>query len=180
MTAASPPSVPNHQGLWAALAWQAQDFIDTSDMKCHCALSIAPGLQAPDGPLATAVVRIFQELLSNVARHAQASEVHIRISAHASDITLLVKDNGKGAPPSAFDSSDAYGVMGMRERVGHFGGWLHIDSQMGLGTQVILTMPMYQRVRAEAAASLVDDQLIVRLVSIADRHANENHDHAIP
>jgi len=88
-----------------------------------------------------------------VARHAQASEVHIRISAHASDITVVVKDNGKGAPPSAFDNSDAYGVMGMRERAGHFGGWLHIDSQMGLGTQVILTMPMYQRALATASAA---------------------------
>jgi PAS domain S-box-containing protein len=145
------PSVLDHQGLWAALEWQAQDFIDSSDMKCHWAMDITPGLQAPEGPLATAVFRIFQELLSNVARHAQASEVHIRISAHASDITVVVKDNGKGAPPSAFDNRDAYGVMGMRERAGHFGGWLHIDSQMGLGTQVILTMPMYQSVIAATA-----------------------------
>jgi PAS domain S-box-containing protein len=160
------PSVLDHQGLWAALEWQAQDFIDSSDMKCHWSMNVATGLQAPDGPLATAVFRIFQEMLSNVARHAQASEVHIRISAHASDITVVVKDNGKGAPPSAFDSSDAYGVRGMRERAGHFGGWLHIDSQMGLGTQVILTMPMYQRALATASAAAAHG-----LVQIAGRAA---------
>jgi signal transduction histidine kinase len=64
-----------------------------------------------------------------------------------------VQDNGKGAPPSAFESSDAYGVMGMRERAGHFGGWLHIDSQMGLGTKVILTIPMYQSMHLLARAA---------------------------
>ena len=59
----------------------------------------------------------------------------------------MVKDNGRGAPPSAFDSTDAYGVMGMRERAGHFKGWLHIDSQLGQGTTVILTMPPYREPR---------------------------------
>ena len=138
------PSVLDHQGLWAALEWQAQEFIDTCDLDCRWSMDIAPGLAAPEGAMATAVFRIFQEMLTNVARHAQASRVEIRISAHASDITVVVKDDGKGAPPSAFDSHSAYGVMGMRERAGHFGGWLHIDSQMGQGTTVILTMPLYQ------------------------------------
>jgi len=138
------PSILDHQGLWATLEWQAQDFMDSSELACRWTVDIAPGLSAPEGPLATAVFRIFQELLSNVARHAQATEVDIRISATASDLTLRVKDNGRGAPPSAFNSPDAYGVMGMRERAGHFGGWLHIDSRMDQGTQVILTMPLYQ------------------------------------
>ena len=139
------PSILDHQGLWATLEWQAQDFADSGELRCLWSMDIAPNLTAPDGPLATAVFRIFQELLSNVARHANATQVEIRISATASDITLLVKDNGRGAPPSAFDSTDAYGVMGMRERAGHFGGWLHIDSQLGSGTTVILTMPLYQQ-----------------------------------
>lgn len=138
------PSILDHQGLWAALEWQAQEFADSSELHCAWSLDIAPDLPDPEGPLATSVFRIFQELLSNVARHAQASQVEIRISATASDITLVVKDNGRGAPPSAFDSPDAYGVMGMRERAGHFKGWLHIDSQMGQGTTVILTMPVYR------------------------------------
>lgn len=138
------PSILDHQGLWATLEWQLQDFIDASELACDWAIDIAPGLKAPEGPLATAVFRIFQELLSNVARHAHASQVQVRISATASDLTLRVKDNGRGAPPSAFERPDAWGVMGMRERAGHFGGWLHIDSQPGGGTQVILSMPLYQ------------------------------------
>jgi len=141
------PSILDHQGLWATLEWQAQEFSDSSELRCGWSMNIAPGLKDPEGPLATAVFRIFQELLSNVARHAQASQVEIRISATPSDITLVVKDNGKGAPPSAFDSNSAYGVMGMRERAGHFGGWLHIDSKIGVGTTVILTMPPYREPR---------------------------------
>jgi PAS domain S-box-containing protein len=136
------PSILDHQGLWATLEWQVQDFIDASELKCHWSMDIAPTLPTPQGPFATAVFRIFQEMLNNVARHAQASEVDIRVRATHGDLTLLVKDNGKGAPPSAFDRHDAYGVMGMRERAGHHGGWLQIDSQPGGGTQLILSMPM--------------------------------------
>lgn len=143
-TLSHPPSILEHQGLWASLAWQAQDFCDNSELQCAWSVDIAPNLLAPDDPLATAVVSIFDEMLSNVARHSLASRVEIRISAHASDITLVVKDNGKGAPPSAFDSFSAHGVKGMREHAGQFGGWLYIDSQMGQGTTVILTMPMYR------------------------------------
>lgn len=136
------PSILDHQGLWATLEWQVQDFIDGSELACEGSIDITPGLPAPEGAHATAIFRIFQEMLSNVARHAQASEVLIRVRATPGDLTLLVKDNGKGAPPSAFERPDAYGVMGMRERAGHHGGWLQIDSQPGQGTQVILSMPL--------------------------------------
>ena len=64
------------------------------------------------------------------------------VGSPGADLTLLVKDNGKGAPPSAFERSNAFGVMGMRERAGHHGGWLQIDSEPGQGTQVILSMPL--------------------------------------
>ena len=122
-----------------------QDFIDSSELTCHWTIDIAPNLPAPEGDQATAIFRIFQEMLSNVARHAQASDVTIRVRATPGDLTLLVKDNGKGAPPSAFERADAYGVMGMRERAGHHGGWLQISSEPGLGTQVILSMPLERR-----------------------------------
>ena len=141
------PSILDHQGLWAALEWQAQEFMDSSELACTWSIDIAPHLPAPEGPMVNAVFRIFQEMLSNVARHAHAQHVDIRVRAEDSDITILVKDDGRGAPPSAFDAPDAYGVMGMRERAGHFGGWLDIHSQVGSGTMLILTMPLhpYQR-----------------------------------
>jgi len=146
------PSILDHQGLWATLAWQVQDFIDNGEWVCHWSIDIAPGLAAPEGDQATAIFRIFQEMLSNVARHAQASEVTIRVRATPGDLTLLVKDDGKGAPPSAFERSDAFGVMGMRERAGHHGGWLQIDSEPGQGTQLILSMPLERTHVQERAA----------------------------
>ena len=146
------PSILDHQGLWATLAWQVQDFIDSSELSCHWSIDITPNLPAPEGAQATAIFRIFQEMLSNVGRHAQASEVTIRVRATPGDLTLLVKDNGKGAPPSAFERADAYGVMGMRERAGHHGGWLQITSEPGQGTQVILSMPLERARQQERAA----------------------------
>ena len=138
------PSLCDLEGLWIALETQVRDFSRCGDVSCRWSIDITPGLKAPHGPLAKAVCGIFHELLDNVVRHACASEVEIRISATPSDITLVVKDNGRGAPPSVFDSRDANGVIAMRERVGQFGGWLHIDSHLGSGTTVILTMPLYQ------------------------------------
>ena len=119
----------------------------------HQRLDIDPGLPAPQGMHATAIFSIFEEMLGNVARHAQATEVLIRVRATPGDLTLLVKDNGKGAPPSAFERTDAHGVMGMRERAGHHGGWLQIDSQPGQGTQVILSMPLDHAVLHEERAA---------------------------
>ena len=136
------PSILDHQGLWATLEWQAQDFADSGELRCLWSMDIAPNLKAPEGPLATAVFRIFQELLSNVARHAHATQVEIRISATPSDITLVVKDNGRGAPPSAFDSTDAYGVMGMRERAAMAGGRFELGTAPLGGLRVMLWLPL--------------------------------------
>jgi nitrate/nitrite-specific signal transduction histidine kinase len=57
---------------------------------------------------------------------------------------LLVRDNGRGAPPSAFERADALGMAHVRERAAQLGGWLYVESQPGLGTKVILTLPLYQ------------------------------------
>jgi signal transduction histidine kinase len=128
--------------LWAALEWQAQEFADASELACDSAISIAAGTPVPDGPLAIAVFRIFQEMLSNVARHAHADAVSIRIVAVDATLSVEVADNGRGAPASAFDSPKAYGVMGMRERAGHFGGNITISSVPDGGTRVHLLMPL--------------------------------------
>jgi len=141
------PSILDHQGLWAALEWQAQEFeracsdTTTVDFKMHVAAEVAP----PGGGLAIAVFRIFQEVLSNVARHAQAGHVAIRIDVDAPPAPVLylqVRDDGRGAAPEALADPRSYGVMGMRERAAQFGGRLGIDSVPGRGTTVRLVMPV--------------------------------------
>lgn len=136
------PSILDHQGLWAALEWQAQEFAESSEIRCDSRLVIEAGTPAPTGTLAIAVFRIFQEMLSNVARHAHASAVTIRILACDEILTVEVVDDGCGAPAASFSSHRAYGVLGMRERAGHFGGELVIDSGPGTGTAVRLRIPL--------------------------------------
>jgi len=143
------PSILDHQGLWAALEWQAQEFLDTAEMKRDLSVHLAAGVDMPGGVegerWAIAVFRIFQEILSNVARHARASAVRIRLYVDAApDATLYldVHDDGIGADPAALGHPRSYGVMGMRERAGHFGGRVEIESAVGGGTRVRLTMPL--------------------------------------
>jgi len=136
------PSILDHQGLWAALEWQAQEFAQNCELQCDWRIDVEPGLPPLPQQLANAVFRIFQELLSNVARHAQASAVRIRIEARGGCLRLEVADNGRGTPVEAFESAQAYGVLGMRERAGHHGGRLRIDSAPGQGTRVELVLPL--------------------------------------
>lgn len=135
------PSILDHQGLIAALEWQLQEFVETTEMACDSSIEVAEHVHAPDGNLATAIFRIFQEMLSNVARHAQASALQIRIHLSESAMFLEVGDNGIGAQPFDLDNSRSYGVMGMRERAMHFGGSLEIISAPGQGTLARLHIP---------------------------------------
>ena len=147
------PSILDHQGLWAALEWQAQEFIDSSELNlgktADVRVHVAAGVQEPSGPQgerwAMAVFRIFQELLSNVARHAQAKSLRIRLYVDGppgATLHLEVTDDGIGAAASALDHPRSYGVQGMRERAAHFGGRLQITSTPGRGTSARLTMSL--------------------------------------
>jgi PAS domain S-box-containing protein len=127
------PSILDHQGLWAALDWQAHEFVQSAELALDWRMDVAEAAPLPE-PSAIAIFRIFQEMLSNVGRHAAASEVAIRIRADAAGISIAVQDNGRGAEAAAFEAADAYGVMGMRERARHLGGSLEINSEVGRGS----------------------------------------------
>ena len=135
------PSILDHQGLWAALEWQAQEFVASAELALdwQTALDDVPD---PPEPLAMAVFRIFQEMLSNVGRHARARHLRVSISVAEGALRLEVHDDGVGAPSQAFEAADAYGVMGMRERARHFGGRIDIDSAPGAGTRMCLSMAL--------------------------------------
>lgn len=138
------PSILDHQGLIAALEWHLQEFAEATELRCDVQVSVAPDAVGvtPEATMATAAFRIFQEMVSNVARHAQASAVAIRISLTLQSLQMTVEDNGVGASKAALSHASSYGVMGMRERALHFGGSLVIDSTPGRGTRVCLTLPL--------------------------------------
>ena len=135
------PSILDHQGLWAALDWQAHEFVQSAELALDWCMTLDNAPTLPE-PSAIGIFRIFQEMLSNVGRHAQASAVSIAICANAQALRISVADNGKGARASAFEAVNAYGVMGMRERARHFGGTLEISSQIGLGSRFSLHIPL--------------------------------------
>lgn len=139
------PSILDHQGLWAALEWQAQEWLESAELEADIQVHVAAGVAPPEGGSAIAVFRIFQELLSNIARHAKARRVGIRIVVDAPPEPVLyldVRDDGVGTTAEALNDPRSYGVMGMRERAAHFGGRLTIDSAPGHGTLVRLVMPL--------------------------------------
>ena len=135
------PSILDHQGLWAALEWQAQEFVQSAELALIWHQQVPEGLELPEAD-AMAVFRIFQEMLSNVGRHARASTLHVRIETRHHALQVLVCDNGVGAPMQAFEAADAYGVLGMRERARHLGGALHIWSEPGSGSCFQLEVPL--------------------------------------
>ncbi len=135
------PSILDHQGLWAALDWQAHEFVQSAELELDWQMDVEQAVTLPE-QAAIGVFRIFQEMLSNVGRHAQASRVAIHIAATPEAISITVSDNGKGADTSAFEATNAYGVMGMRERALHLGGTIAITSQPGAGATFYLNIPL--------------------------------------
>ncbi len=134
------PSVLDELGLTAALEWQTRDFEKRTGIRCTWSL---PSVPLPIGPdQATAIFRIYQEILTNVARHAQASQIRIHMAVSARWLTLEVCDNGRGIPEGAVLNSSSLGLLGMRERAAQWGGDLSVLGAEGKGTTVKVRLPL--------------------------------------
>jgi PAS domain S-box-containing protein len=132
------PRLLDHFGLMAAIEWQAHDFQDRSGIECHLQ---AEEVELP-GDRATGLFRIFQESLTNVARHAEATKVEISLTRQNGYILLEIHDNGRGVTKEKISSSTSLGLLGMRERVYAFGGDVKIESDDGQGTKVRIQIPI--------------------------------------
>lgn len=137
------PSVLDELGLAAALDWQTRDFEKRTGIRCEWSM---PSVPIPIGPdQATAVFRIYQEILTNVVRHAQASTIQIHLDISANWLVLEVSDNGLGIPASALAHTNSLGLLGMRERATQWGGDLSIQGTAGKGTTVTVRLPVLGR-----------------------------------
>jgi PAS domain S-box-containing protein len=134
------PLMLDDLGLLPALEWLVQNFTERSGIDCELNLTSAD-LDLPE-PYATAVFRILQESLTNVARHAQASMVEATLSRAGKCITLAVQDNGRGFSGSDPRRPNSFGLLGMRERAYLLGGEARVESSPGQGTRVEVTIPM--------------------------------------
>lgn len=134
------PLLLDDLGLVPATEWLVQNFMDRTGLPCH--LDIAtPELELPE-PYATAVFRILQESLTNVAKHAHASLVEISLDQADGLLTLSVRDNGRGFTTADPRKRDSYGLMGLRERAYLVGGEVSIESSHGCGTVVNVRIPI--------------------------------------
>jgi len=139
ITAGLRPEVLDEVGLAAAIGWQAKEFQLRTGIRCKVELPAdSDGL---DRERSTAVFRVFQEVLTNVTRHANATRVDVRMRLDADTLTLEVLDNGKGIAATAASSPKSLGLLGMRERVLPFEGTIAINGTSGKGTHVTVSVP---------------------------------------
>jgi PAS domain S-box-containing protein len=136
------PLMLDDLGLAAAVEWLIESFRERNAIECEL---VAPSEDLDlREPLASCVFRILQESLTNVARHSGASFVQVALARSDGEITLTVKDDGRGFSPDAPRKPDSYGLMGLRERAYLVGGRVAIDSGPGKGVRIDVRIPLAQ------------------------------------
>jgi PAS domain S-box-containing protein len=136
------PAVLDRLGLVAAVGWQLEQFEQRSGVTCQIKVGAAATAVPP--PIAEAVFRVYQELLTNVARHAQASRVEVRLAQEDGQLVLEVRDNGIGITREAGSAVASLGLLGSRERLREFGGTLDVQPARGKGTLARIAVPLPQ------------------------------------
>ena len=134
------PLMLDDLGLVPAAQWLVESFKERHGIACE--IEVVPlDLELQD-PQATAVFRIMQESLVNVARHAQASRVDIMLARNNGEIRLRVADDGRGFDPGESRNANSFGLVGLRERAHLVDGQITIDSAPGRGTIVEVRIPL--------------------------------------
>jgi signal transduction histidine kinase len=131
------PSILDEMGLRVGIEWLAQDFQSRTGIDCKVHFETE---QLPqDDETVTAVFRVFQEALTNVAKHAGASQVTARFKTQNHSLIMTVEDDGKGIEPKP---TSGFGLLGMRERALRLGGRLEIGPRAGKGTRLTFSVPL--------------------------------------
>jgi len=136
------PGLLDHFGLSAAIEWEAGEFSKRTDIECEI-ISDTEDI-ALTQELSTAIFRIFQETLTNIARHANATKVEVILKKNAERVKMRVSDNGKGIEDRDILDPKSFGITGMRERVHYLGGNLSIRGNSN-GTTVEVIIPFDQK-----------------------------------
>ncbi|HLI92775.1 MAG TPA: PAS domain S-box protein, partial [Puia sp.] len=134
------PSILDDLGLIAAIEWQSQEFQKRSGIRTTFTSSVAEMDFPPE--MSIGMFRICQESLTNVARHASASNVSITLDQAGGEVRLVIADDGKGLDPERADNGKTLGLLGMKERALMMGGRLEFGNGEKNGLQLVLTVPL--------------------------------------
>ena len=134
------PGILDDLGLVAAIEWQANEFQSRTGIACDVASTLRDDALF-DADLNTAFFRIFQETLTNIMRHANATRVVVRSSEVQGSVFLSVQDNGRGITAAEIHDTSSIGLVGMCERAALLGGEVAFQSKPGQGTTVTVKIP---------------------------------------
>ncbi|WP_067705444.1 MULTISPECIES: PAS domain S-box protein [unclassified Erwinia] len=129
-----------NMGLVPALEWLRDEFVKTSGCSCMLLVPETKPVTLCDRAVTT-IFRVVQESLTNISRHAQASKVSIIVQASRDALLIQIRDNGRGFQMQSV-RRDAFGLLGIQERMDMLDGQVTINSQPGEGTQLELTLPL--------------------------------------
>lgn len=134
------PRLLDDLGLVAALEWQVSEFRERTGIACH--LQVERSDLQVERRRATALFRILQEALTNIIRHAEATEVDVAFREDDGMLVLEVSDNGKGISDRQVNGGSSFGIMGMHERAREWGGTVTVSGAPGRGTTISVTIPL--------------------------------------
>jgi PAS domain S-box-containing protein len=136
-------------GIVPAIDWLCREFARRTDVDVEFIEPDEEPKLASDQSIA--LFRVVQEALNNVAKHAEAKNVDVVLFARGNELTLEVRDNGRGLPrdrpPQSIERSGGFGITGMRERVLSLGGWMDVTGAPGKGTTVMVGIPLSAKAR---------------------------------
>lgn len=130
------PPILDVLGLAEAIEWQGREFQTRTGIRFE--FSASPKEIDLKSEQSTTIFRIFQETLTNVARHSDASKLCVNLTDKDDILVLVVKDNGKGITPAEINDSRSLGILGIKERVLVWGGEVSISGAEGEGTTVTI------------------------------------------
>ena len=134
------PVILDDFGLESAIDWQAEEFKNRTGVACRVESSVTDLNLTKEQ--STAVFRIFQETLTNIMRHSNATEVDVRLKMNEDELILEVADNGRGITKAEISNSRSFGLLGIRERLYPWNGQVDFIGHPNKGTQVIVRVPI--------------------------------------
>ena len=134
------PTMLEHFGLAAAIEWQLKDLQQRTGI--HYTADLDQEIGRFEKELSLMVFRVFQEIITNVVRHAGATKVQVSLTKKIDNLFLRVADNGRGIQREEISNPESFGIMGIKERVRFWGGQTRFRGVLNKGTWIVISIPL--------------------------------------